>query len=205
MEPGFSASCLHSILSSASHKHSSSLSSRLHHSCLSSPTCCTLLPASPTMITMFVSFCLWKTFVPLFIRFRREWNIRNSLVDAFATLFLLSYVKILSVSMDLLMPVPLYAPQGHIQPQLYLFNQGDVAFLGSQHLPYACLALFFLLIFTLLPMLLLFLYPSSCFQVCLNHTGCSYHTTPSRDTTRMVPMVPVTSDSSQDFTSSSEF
>ena len=51
MEPGFSASCLHSILSSASHKHSSSLSSRLHHSCLSSPTCCTLLPASPTMIT----------------------------------------------------------------------------------------------------------------------------------------------------------
>ena len=117
--------------------------------------------------------CLWKPFVPLFIRFRREWNIRNSLVDAFATFFLLSYVKILSVSMDLLMPVPLYDPQGHIQPQLYLFNQGDVAFLGSQHLPYACLAMFFLLIFTLLPMLLLFLYPCSCFQVCLNRTGCS--------------------------------
>ena len=117
--------------------------------------------------------CLWKPFVPLFIRFRREWNIRNSLVDAFATFFLLSYVKILSVSMDLLMPVPLYDPQGHIQPQLYLFNQGDVAFLGSQHLLYACLAMFFLLIFTLMPMLLLFLYPCSCFQVCLNYTGCS--------------------------------
>ena len=48
-----------------------------------------------------------------------------------------------------------------------------MAFLGSHHLPYACLALFFLLTFTLLPMLLLFLYPCSCFQVCLNHTGCS--------------------------------
>ena len=117
--------------------------------------------------------CLWKPIVPLFIRLRREWNIRNSLMDAFATFFLLSNVKILSVSMDLLMPVPLYDPQGHIQPQLYLFNQGDVAFLGSQHLPHACLALFFLLIFTLLPMLLLFLYPCSCFQVCLNRTGCS--------------------------------
>ena len=101
--------------------------------------------------------CLWKPFVSIFIRFRREWNIRNSLVDAFATFFLLSNVKILSVSMDLLMPVPLYDPQGHIQPQLYLFNQGDVAFLSSQHLPYACLAMFFLLTFTLLPMLLLFL------------------------------------------------
>ena len=111
--------------------------------------------------------------MPIFIRFRREWNIRNSLVDAFATFFLLSYVKILSVSMDLLMPVPLYDPQGHIQPQLYLFNQGDVVFLSSQHLPYACLAMFFLLIFTLTPILLLFLYPCSCFQVCLNHTGCS--------------------------------
>ena len=117
--------------------------------------------------------CLWKPIVPIFIRFRREWNIRNSLVDAFATFFLLSYVKILSVSMDLLMPVPLYDPQGHIQPQLYVFNQGDVAFLSSQYLPYACLALFVLLIFTLLPMLLLFLYPCSCFQVCLNRTGCS--------------------------------
>ena len=57
--------------------------------------------------------------------------------------------------------------------QPYLFNQGDVAFLHSQHLPYACLALFFLLTFTLLPILLLFLYPCSCFQACLNRTGCS--------------------------------
>ena len=117
--------------------------------------------------------CLWKPFVPLFIRFRRQWNIRSSLVDAFATFLLLSYVKILSVSVDILMPVVLYDQNGHTLSQLYLFNQGDVAFLGSHHLPYACLALFFLLIFTLMPMLLLFLYPCSCFQVCLNRTGCS--------------------------------
>ena len=114
---------------------------------------------------------LWKPFVPLFIRFRRQWNIRSSLVDAFATFLLLSYVKILSVSVDLLMPVLVYDQNGHRLPQLYLFNQGDVAFFGSHHLPYACLAVFFLLTFTLLPMLLLFLYPCSCFQVCLNHTG----------------------------------
>ena len=68
---------------------------------------------------------------------------------------------------------PLYDPQGHIKPQLYLFNQGNVAFLSNQHLPYTCLAMFFLLIFTLTPILLLFLYPCSCFQVCLNRTGCS--------------------------------
>ena len=113
--------------------------------------------------------CLYKPFVSLLIRFRRQWNIGNSLVDAFATFFLLSYVKILSVSMDLLLPV---AVSGR-NDRLYLFNQGDVAYFSSHHLPYACLALFFLLTFTLLPMALLFLYPCSCFQVCLNRTGLS--------------------------------
>ena len=117
--------------------------------------------------------CLWKPFLPLFIMLRRQWNIRNSLLEVFATFFLFSYVKILSVSVDLLVPVLLYDQYGHTLPQPYLFNQGDLPFLGSQHLPYACLALFFLLTFTLLPMLLLFLYPCSCFQACLNRTGCS--------------------------------
>ena len=109
----------------------------------------------------------------LSIRFRRQWNICNSLVDAFATFLLLSYVRILSVSVDLLLPVALYRQNGQRLPQLYLFNQGDVAYFSSRHLPYACLALFFLLTFTLLPMALLFLYPCSCFQVCLNRTGLS--------------------------------
>ena len=117
--------------------------------------------------------CLWKPFVPLFIRFRRQWNIRSSLVDSFATFFLLSYVKILSVSVDLLMPVVLYDSNQSIFHQAYVFNQGDVAFLGRHHLLYACLAFFFLIVFSLMPMLLLFLYPCSCFQVCLNRTGCS--------------------------------
>ena len=35
--------------------------------------------------------CLWKPFLPLFIKFRRQWNIRNSLVEVFATFFLLVY------------------------------------------------------------------------------------------------------------------
>ena len=122
-----------------------------------------------------VHHCVWlcKPFVSLFIKFRRQWNIRSSLVDAFATFLLLSYVKILSVSVDLLLPVTLYDQNGQQLPQLYLFNQGDVAYFSSHHLPYACLALFFLLTFTLLPMALLFLYPCSCFQVCLNRTGLS--------------------------------
>ena len=69
--------------------------------------------------------CLWKPFLPLFIKFRRQWNIKNSLVEVFATFLLLSYVKILSVSVDLLVPVLLYDEQERIISQPYLFIQGD--------------------------------------------------------------------------------
>ena len=79
--------------------------------------------------------CIRKPFVTLFIRFRRQWNIKSSPVDAFATFLLLSYVKILSVSMEILMPVVLYNENGQSLSQLYLFNQGDVAYFSSQHLP----------------------------------------------------------------------
>ena len=117
--------------------------------------------------------CVCKPCLPLFIHFRRQWSIKSSLIDAFATFLLLSYVKTLSVSVDLLMPVFLYDNKQNVLNQVYLFNQGDMIYLGAQHLPYVCLALFFLFTFILLPMLLLFLYPCSCFQVCLNRAGCS--------------------------------
>ena len=40
--------------------------------------------------------------------FRSQWNVRTSIVDAFATFLLLSYVKLLSVSFDLLVPTQVY-------------------------------------------------------------------------------------------------
>ena len=84
----------------------------------------------------------------------------------------------MSRSVDLLLPVVLYEQTGQPLPQVYLFNQGDVAYFSRHHLPYA---LFFLLTFTLLPMSLLF---CSCFQVCLNRMGlsCLALWIPSKDT-----------------------
>ena len=39
-----------------------------------------------------LTLCLWKPFHHFFSHFRRQWDIRTSLVDAFATLLLLSYM-----------------------------------------------------------------------------------------------------------------
>ena len=51
---------------------------------------------------------LWKPFLKIFSLFRRNWEIRTSVIDAYDTFFLLSNVKFLSVSFDLLFPVKVY-------------------------------------------------------------------------------------------------
>ena len=40
--------------------------------------------------------------------FRRSWDIRTSVVNSFATFFYLSYIKVLSVTTDLLVPTQVY-------------------------------------------------------------------------------------------------
>ena len=62
---------------------------------------------------------LWKPFRYCFACYRRQWDIRTSLVDTFATFFLLSYVKFLSVSFDLLIPVYLYNVRGETISESY--------------------------------------------------------------------------------------
>ena len=110
---------------------------------------------------------LWSPFLRCCIRFKRQWNIRNSLVDAFATFLLLSYVKFLSVSFDILAPSSVW-DMTFIRQTSVLYYDGSVEYFSNEHLPYAILAIIVLLVFTLFPILLLCLYPCLCFQRCLN-------------------------------------
>ena len=91
----------------------------------------------------------------------------NSLIQAFGTFFLLSYVKTINTSFDILMPVRLYNVSGK-PVGWYLYYNGSMEYFGSDHLPYAVLAIFMFVTFNLLPLLLLCLYPCWCFQSCLN-------------------------------------
>ena len=112
---------------------------------------------------------LWKPFHSCFAHFRREWNIRGSLINAFATFLLLSYVKFQSTSFTFLLPVRVYNIHGKALSKLYLYYDGTVEYFGKEHLPFAILALVVLLLFNIFPMLLLVVYPCRCFQKCLNH------------------------------------
>ena len=111
---------------------------------------------------------LWKPFHRCFVSFKRQWNIRASLIDAFVSFLQLSYVKFLIVSFYFLFPTHLYKADGHPVKESYLLYDATIEYFSRDHLPYAILAIVVLSVVNILPMLLLCFYPCSWFQKCLN-------------------------------------
>ena len=110
---------------------------------------------------------MWRPFHASCVRIRRLQNIRTSLIDAFATFILLSCVKFLSVSFDLLIPARLYDIHGE-NTGTY---DGTIEYFEKEHLPYAIVAIAMLLVFVVFPCLLLCLFPCRCSQRFLDHYG----------------------------------
>ena len=102
--------------------------------------------------------------------FKKEWKVGNSLIEAFATLLLLSYVKILNVTVGIVMPVYLYGMNGK-HDRTHVYNEPQTVYLSKRHLRYFILAIAMSFVFNFLPILLMCLYTCSCFQKCLNCTG----------------------------------
>ena len=100
---------------------------------------------------------LWKPFHAYFVHFRKKSNVKGSLINAFATFLLLSYVKFLHTSFAFLFSVNVYNIYG--RSKRYLFYDGTVEYFGPEHLPFAILALGVLLVFNIFPLFLLVLYP----------------------------------------------
>ena len=110
---------------------------------------------------------LWRPFISCFAHCRRQWDIQNSLVDAFATFLLLSYVKFFSVSFDLLTPTLLWDSKARVVGTS-LYYDGRIEYFGMDHIPYALMAISVLTVFSLFLILLLCLYPCRYFQRFLN-------------------------------------
>ena len=111
---------------------------------------------------------LWSPFYKCFALFRNEWDINRSLVGAFATFLLLSYVKILNVSFYALTPNTFHDIEGNEMSKRFLYYDGTYEYFGADHIPYALLAVFMVLVFNIFPLVLLCLYPCRWFQRCLN-------------------------------------
>ena len=111
---------------------------------------------------------LWTPMTRLFTWFNKETPAGISLIQVFCTFFLLSYVKILNTSLNLLTPVQLVNLTGHVL-DTYTYYDGSVEYFGSEHVPFAILTICICITFNIMPLLLLCLYPCRCFQFCLNY------------------------------------
>ena len=97
------------------------------------------------------------------VRFRRQWNMKTTLIDAFATILLLSYTKLVYVSFSLI------AENKNIHH--VMADDPSVKLYSSRHIPYAVVA-YVVLIFGTLPPVCFFFYPFMFFQKLLNR--CRY-------------------------------
>ena len=113
---------------------------------------------------------LWKPFHSCYIRFRRQWDIRASIIDAFATFLLLSYVKLLFVSFDVLAPTKLLSKNGSVVELVSYFDASVVISPKPGVVLIIVGIALLLLLFTFLPAVLLLLYPFSFCQKCLTCT-----------------------------------
>ena len=110
-----------------------------------------------------------KPFQLLFSLFQRNWDIRTSVIDAYATFFLLSFIKFLNVTHDFLAPTKVYHLHGdHYNYSWALYYAGDIEYFGKEHLPYGILAITVSCVFVILPTVTLALYPFTFFQKFLN-------------------------------------
>ena len=139
----------------------------------------------PFILTVFIYACIelqdrnasitghLTTPIKKFFRlFRKDWNPRTTIVNACATFILLSYSKLLSVSVNLIFAIRSYNSYGGVVPDstVLLFDP-IVRFFHLEHIPYAMLALSIILIFILFPPILLLLYPTRIFKKSLSCCG----------------------------------
>ena len=123
-----------------------------------------------------VIVCLCRVFCKCFSccrqRWGRQWNPFASLVHTFAAFLLLSYCKILIISLRLLSYTQLHVPTGGtLDPPMRVLHDPSLEWFGEKHLPFALPAIFILCIFVFLPALFLLLYPMKIFQRCLGCCG----------------------------------
>ena len=110
---------------------------------------------------------LWKPLCFLCVRFRQAWKARTSVVDAFAAFILLSYVKLVRISLLLLTFSSIYDPNYVVVKRVVNYDP-TVGYLSAEHAPFAVIGALFLLTFGLIPPLLLTFYQFPFFQRCLN-------------------------------------
>ena len=111
--------------------------------------------------------CCWRPFHLCFARFRGTWELKGSVINAFATFLLLSYSKLCTISFSLLQSVQISDICDSYSNRVYY----DVSYetLSKHHLWYVITASLIIIIFICLPALFILFYQNKVFQKCLSY------------------------------------
>ena len=113
---------------------------------------------------------IWKPFHRHFVQFRRRWDPKASIVNAFTTFLLLSFSRILFLSFTLLYAIHVInnfdGPRKHV-----LYFDQTVECQTLEYSIFEAVAIFVLVTFILFPTVLLILYPTRLFRWCLSCCG----------------------------------
>ena len=110
---------------------------------------------------------LWKPLCIFISRFRQTWSIRTSVVDGFAAFILLSYVKIIRVSLLLTTSNTVYDKNDVAVRQVLHFDP-TITYGSSEHSPFMAVGTLLLVTYGLFFPLLLIFYQFSFLQRCLH-------------------------------------
>ena len=114
---------------------------------------------------------LWKPFHRHFVHFRRSWDSKASIINAFTTFLLLSFSKILFVSYTLLYTFRVQYNYGDIPSKCVLYYDPTVECHSSEYFIFAAVAVCVLAIFEFIPTILLIAYPTKLFRRCVSCCG----------------------------------
>ena len=110
---------------------------------------------------------LWRPFHRCFVQLRRGWDTKNDLIDVFATFLLLSFVKIMyqTVLMFSTNRLHTYSLSGEYLYHSYVSNvDNSIPITSAKYIIAVISALVTCIIFNLVPILLLVLYPFGTFR-----------------------------------------
>ena len=131
----------------------------------------------------------YKPLVWIWVKMRRcffgaswKWDKKRTVVDVFATFLLLSYTKILLVSLTIIAPTrtQFLSTIGNSSEMTKSLDL-SIEYFSREHLPFAIAAIFIFILFVILPAMLLALYPLKAFRrllrkiKLLNHHKAAFH------------------------------
>ena len=110
---------------------------------------------------------IWWPIHRCLARFRQHWDVKSSLVETFATFFLLSYIKLATTSIRLLNGTSVFNSHGD-NLGLFLYHDATLRYFSGEHIVLSLIAILIIATVIVIPPLVLILYQFSFFHKCMD-------------------------------------